>query len=55
MNRLEGLAYSEIAEALGVSERTVQNHMVQALKQLAPQLPLLRATLKRERTRTSFE
>jgi RNA polymerase sigma-70 factor (ECF subfamily) len=34
MHRLEGLAYNQIAKALGISERTVQNHMVEAVKQL---------------------
>ena len=34
MHRLEGLRYGQIAEALGLSERTVQNHMVEAVKQL---------------------
>lgn len=55
MNRIEGLRYAEIAEALGVSEHTVQNHMVQAVRQLAPQLPPLRDSLERDRTRTPFE
>lgn len=45
LNRLEGLRYSEIAAALGVSTHTVQNHMVQAIKQLAPDLPELRNNL----------
>jgi len=35
MNRLEGLKYKEIAEILGLSVHTVQNHMVEAIKQLA--------------------
>ena len=50
MNRFEGLRYSEIAETLSVSEHTVQNHMVQAIKQLAQHLPSLRAVLKRDGT-----
>jgi len=45
MNRLEGLRYWEIAEALAISESTVQNHMVQAVKQLAAELPKLRHSL----------
>jgi RNA polymerase sigma-70 factor (ECF subfamily) len=42
MNRFEGLRYLEIARALGLSERTVQNHMVLAIKHLAKELPRLR-------------
>lgn len=41
MNRFEGLGYAEIAEALGLSQHTVQNHMIQAMKQLAPHLAAL--------------
>lgn len=55
MNRLQGLRYAEIAEALGVSERTVQNHMVQAVRQLSSELPQLRGTLQRNGTRNPFE
>ncbi|OAM90101.1 hypothetical protein AW736_10005 [Termitidicoccus mucosus] len=40
--RFDGLRYREIAELLGISERTVQNHMVSAVRQLAPELPRLR-------------
>lgn len=47
LNRIEGLGYEEIAKALGVSKHTVQNHMVMAARQLAPQLPRLRRTLAR--------
>ncbi len=50
MNRLEGLRYWEIAGVLGLSEHTVQNHMVQAVKQLAQELPKLRETLERHTT-----
>lgn len=45
MNRIEGLKYLEIADALGISEHTVQNHMVQAMKQLAKELPEVKETL----------
>lgn len=54
MSRLEGLRYREIAKQLGVSEHTVQNHMVQAVKQLAQELPRLRATLARNSTAAPF-
>jgi RNA polymerase sigma-70 factor (ECF subfamily) len=40
--RLDGLRYREIAELLGISVCTVQNHMVAAMSQLAPELPGLR-------------
>lgn len=42
LNRFDGLRYREIAEILGLSEQTVQNHMVLAIRQLAPALPRLR-------------
>lgn len=45
MNRLEGLRYWEIAAALAIAESTVQNHMVQAVKQLAQELPRLKHSL----------
>ncbi|UZR98425.1 RNA polymerase sigma-70 factor [Chondrinema litorale] len=35
MNRLEGMKYKEIADALGLSVYTVQNHMVEATKHLS--------------------
>ncbi len=47
MNRLEGLRYWEIAAMLGLAESTVQNHMVQAVKQMAQELPRLRSSLTR--------
>lgn len=47
MNRMDGLRYWQIAETLGIAESTVQNHMVQAVKQLAQELPRLRSTLTR--------
>jgi RNA polymerase sigma-70 factor (family 1) len=54
MNRFEGLRYLEIAEALGLSEHTVQNHMVQAVKQLALELPRLRTMIAGQSTATPF-
>ncbi|HVU23417.1 MAG TPA: sigma-70 family RNA polymerase sigma factor [Opitutus sp.] len=42
LNRLDGLRYREIAEVLHVSEKTVQNHMVLATRQLATALPGIR-------------
>ncbi len=47
MNRFDGLRYKEIAEVLGLSEHTVQAHMVLAVRQLAPNLPRLRALIQR--------
>ncbi len=32
LNKLEGLKYKEIAEVMGISVRTVQNHMVASVK-----------------------
>lgn len=46
LNRLDGLRYREIAEILGVSENTVQNHMVLAMRQLAPALPRIRELIR---------
>jgi len=54
MNRIEGLRYWEIASALGISEHTVQNHMVQAVKQLASELPKLREAMERNSTQHPF-
>jgi RNA polymerase sigma factor (sigma-70 family) len=45
MNRIEGLRYREIAEALSLSERTVQNQMLKAVAQLGAELPALRGRL----------
>ncbi|MCF7688776.1 MAG: sigma-70 family RNA polymerase sigma factor [Cephaloticoccus sp.] len=45
MNRLEGLSYGTIAAKLGLSVFTIQNHMVQAKKQLADKLPLFLSSL----------
>lgn len=45
LSRFDGLRYREIAEILGVSENTVQNHIVLAMRQLAPALPRLREML----------
>ena len=39
MSRFEGLRYAEIAKSLGMSSRMVQNQMLQALKQLALDVP----------------
>jgi len=47
LNRLEGMAYAEIAQALGVTERTVQNHMISAFRQLASKLPEIRQGMGR--------
>ena len=38
MSRIENLKYREIAEALGISEKTVENHIVNALKILRARL-----------------
>ncbi|EOR95479.1 RNA polymerase, sigma-24 subunit, ECF subfamily [Arcticibacter svalbardensis MN12-7] len=38
MSRFEGLKYKEIAVALNISEKTVENHIVNALKILRPRL-----------------
>jgi RNA polymerase sigma-70 factor (ECF subfamily) len=46
LNRFDGLRYREIAEALQISEQTVQNHMVLAMRQLAPALPRLRELVR---------
>ncbi|MEQ6120714.1 RNA polymerase sigma-70 factor [Reichenbachiella sp. MALMAid0571] len=35
MSRLEGLSYNEIAIAMSISPRTVQNHMVEAVKYMS--------------------
>ena len=43
MHRFQGMKYREIAEALSISERTVQNHMVEAIKQLAGEYNKIRA------------
>ncbi|MCL4540064.1 MAG: RNA polymerase sigma-70 factor [Bacteroidetes bacterium] len=43
LNRQEGLAYSEIADVLGISEKTVENQMSRALRILRTSLrPLTR-------------
>jgi len=44
LSRFEGLRYKEIAEIMGISERTVQNHVVMALLQLRPHLEEIRRT-----------
>ncbi len=35
LSRMEGLSYNEIAIAMSISPRTVQNHMVEAIKHMA--------------------
>ena len=42
LNRIEGLRYREIAEALGLSERTVQNHMLLAIEYLTSSMERFR-------------
>lgn len=44
MCRLEGMRYKEIASALEISEHTVQNHMMKAIRYLAAELPKLRGS-----------
>lgn len=39
MNKMEGFKYKEIADILGISVHTVQNHMVEAIKMLAENAP----------------
>jgi RNA polymerase sigma-70 factor (ECF subfamily) len=39
MNKMEGFKYKEIADILGISVHTVQNHMVEAVKILAENAP----------------
>jgi len=46
LNRFENLRYKDIAQAMNLSERTVQNHMVLAMKQLEPNLPRLREMMQ---------
>lgn len=38
LNREQGLSYSEIADQLGISKNTVENHMVKALRYLRQNL-----------------
>jgi RNA polymerase sigma-70 factor (ECF subfamily) len=47
LNRLEGLSYAEIAKTIQVTERTVQNHMVSAFRQLAADLPEIKRGMER--------
>jgi RNA polymerase sigma-70 factor (ECF subfamily) len=37
--RVEGLSLKEAAEAMGITAKTVENHMTQALRQLLQHLP----------------
>lgn len=39
MSRFKGMSYKEIADALSISVRTVENHIAQALKQLRHNIP----------------
>ena len=39
MSRFRGMSYKEIADALSISVRTVENHIAQALKQLRHNIP----------------
>jgi len=41
LNRLQGYSYKEIAQHLGISVKTVDNHLSQAIKQLKTLLVLL--------------
>ncbi|HWJ30604.1 MAG TPA: sigma-70 family RNA polymerase sigma factor, partial [Flavisolibacter sp.] len=41
LSRLHGLSYKEIAIRLSISEKTVENHINHALKQLRHSFPLL--------------
>lgn len=43
MNRLDGMKYQEIAEVLGISVYTVQNHMVEASKHLSSKYSQLKS------------
>ncbi|AHF89887.1 RNA polymerase subunit sigma-24 [Opitutaceae bacterium TAV5] len=43
MSKIDGMLYKEIADTLNISEWTVQNHMVQANRQIAEALPEFRA------------
>jgi RNA polymerase sigma-70 factor (family 1) len=42
LHRMEKLRYKQIGLLLGISERTVQNHMVEAVRQIATEYPRLR-------------
>jgi len=48
LSRLEGKKYRDIALELGISEKTVENHMSNALKRLRAQV-LLKTTIKNKR------
>lgn len=41
LSRLHGLSYKEISDRLSISEKTVENHINHALKQLRHSFPLL--------------
>lgn len=49
MSRIENLKYREISEALGISEKTVENHIVNALKILRTRLVIENDEVKRIR------
>ncbi|PWR21665.1 RNA polymerase subunit sigma-70 [Zavarzinia compransoris] len=39
LNKVEGLSYTEVASALGISESSVQKHLAKALQRIMPQFP----------------
>lgn len=53
LSRIDGLAYSEIARKLSISEHTVQNHMAEASKQLVRESKLLLDAMRGKTARSS--
>ncbi|AHF93387.1 RNA polymerase subunit sigma-24 [Opitutaceae bacterium TAV5] len=47
MNRFEKMSYKQIASALNIAPRTVQNHMVEANRQIEVTIPRLYELIKR--------